>query len=412
MINPYGDTIWTSFIDSLRASDGISTGDGGYIFVSEGYSVKLNASGETIWKKYYQFNPINVYKVIKTEINNYAVCGRAYYNSGLILTLDSLGNLLWVKQYPSPNYKIFYTICKAHNGGFVAAGYYDTSMSGIGGGVVTRVDESGELIWEKVYYFSQYNFSEIFAIHQIDGGYIFLPHSYSDFTINRKRAAIVKIDTAGNLNYIKILPDDTNRTLLMGDLEIINSNRYLICGSIADSAYDTINARIYITDSSSNILQKGLFHETSWCSFSQSYVKNDNDILFIGSSDFLQPNEFYNTYVVRTDTNFHAPPIGIIKENKNLPVNFQLYQNYPNPFNPSTKIRFSIPFNKGGKRGLFVQLKIFDILGREVTVLVNKQLQPGNYDVEFDGTKISSGIYFYQLKSGDVVISKKMVLLK
>ena len=94
-------------------------------------------------------------------------------------------------------------------------------------------------------------------------------------------------------------------------------------------------------------------------------------------------------------------------ENKNIyPSEFALNQNYPNPFNPSTKINYSIPDIS------FVTIKVFDVLGNEVTTLVNEEKQVGNYEVEFDGSGSPSGVYFYQLRAGDFVVTKKMVLMK
>ncbi len=88
------------------------------------------------------------------------------------------------------------------------------------------------------------------------------------------------------------------------------------------------------------------------------------------------------------------------------PNNFVLYPNYPNPFNPLTKIKFEIPVSS------FVTLKIYDVLGRELKVLVNEYKTSGMYEIEFDGTKHASGIYFYRLQSEDYVRTKKMLLLK
>jgi hypothetical protein len=106
------------------------------------------------------------------------------------------------------------------------------------------------------------------------------------------------------------------------------------------------------------------------------------------------------------------PPIGIHGNSSSIPKNFKLYQNYPNPFNPSTKIKFDIPpFTKGGSGG-FIQLKIYDILGREIKTLVNEFLKPGGYSVDFDGANLSSGVYFYRLAAGDYTDSRKMILLK
>jgi photosystem II stability/assembly factor-like uncharacterized protein len=95
---------------------------------------------------------------------------------------------------------------------------------------------------------------------------------------------------------------------------------------------------------------------------------------------------------------------------------FSLQQNFPNPFNPTTIIKFIIPQADnplpGGARGGFVTLKVYDVLGNEITTLVNKEKPAGEYEVEFDGSDLSSGIYFYQLKAGSFVITKKMVLMR
>ena len=92
------------------------------------------------------------------------------------------------------------------------------------------------------------------------------------------------------------------------------------------------------------------------------------------------------------------------------PKEFVLEQNYPNPFNPTTKIKYSIPV--GTQRTVSVKLKVYDILGNEIAALVNKEQQPGNYEVEFDASNLSNGVYFYKLQSGKFLQTKKMLLLK
>jgi len=97
-----------------------------------------------------------------------------------------------------------------------------------------------------------------------------------------------------------------------------------------------------------------------------------------------------------------------------IPSVFLLYQNYPNPFNPTTKIRFDISnrFPIGALGNDKIILKVFDILGREVITLVDEKLQPGTYEVTFNGNNLPSGIYFYRLKSGDFIETKKLILIK
>ena len=94
-----------------------------------------------------------------------------------------------------------------------------------------------------------------------------------------------------------------------------------------------------------------------------------------------------------------------------LPNKFVLEQNYPNPFNPVTKIRYQIP-KVGVSLIKPVQLIIYDILGNEVATLVNEEKQPGVYEVDFNASKLSSGIYFYELKSEGFRSVKKMALMK
>lgn len=117
--------------------------------------------------------------------------------------------------------------------------------------------------------------------------------------------------------------------------------------------------------------------------------------------------------------NIDYTTIGIQQIGNEIPKEFELKQNYPNPFNPVTKIRFATPlnppFDKGGNvrsTGGFTFLSVYDILGREVATLVNEQLQPGVYEVNFDGTNLPSGIYFYVIRSGNFTDSKKMLMIK
>ncbi len=89
-----------------------------------------------------------------------------------------------------------------------------------------------------------------------------------------------------------------------------------------------------------------------------------------------------------------------------IPAVYKLYQNYPNPFNPKTNIKFDLPNN------VFVNLKIYDLLGREITTLVNEKKSAGSYTIEFTALNLASGIYFYKLNAGDFTEVKKMIFIK
>jgi hypothetical protein len=99
-------------------------------------------------------------------------------------------------------------------------------------------------------------------------------------------------------------------------------------------------------------------------------------------------------------------PLSVPGDNIASVTDFSLKQNYPNPFNPKTIISYSVPEES------FVTIKIFDLLGREVALLLNERKTQGVYQIEFDASGLSSGIYVYSLSSGNVLLTKKMAVLK
>jgi hypothetical protein len=98
--------------------------------------------------------------------------------------------------------------------------------------------------------------------------------------------------------------------------------------------------------------------------------------------------------------------VGITPVSGEIPDRFELQQNYPNPFNPETKIEFNI----AGKSP--VKLIVFDILGRIVQTLVDEQLTPGTYQINFSGSDLPSGLYFFRLETDALTVTKKMILIK
>lgn len=111
----------------------------------------------------------------------------------------------------------------------------------------------------------------------------------------------------------------------------------------------------------------------------------------------------YNSIILRTTTGGIAFVNNI---SNNIPDKYYLYQNYPNPFNPSTNIKYQISKN------IRVNLKIYNILGKEIATIVNEKQSPGTYEASFDGCNLSSGIYFYKLETNEFSDTKRMILLK
>ncbi len=123
--------------------------------------------------------------------------------------------------------------------------------------------------------------------------------------------------------------------------------------------------------------------------------------------------------IIQSRNKYTGLPSDVNNNFKQIPAEFKLEQNYPNPFNPTTTIQYSIstPLNppfarRGNTKGIFVSLKVFDILGREVAVLVNKRQLPGKYSVTFNASSLPSGVYFYSIQVGSFHKTEKSVLLK
>ena len=139
-------------------------------------------------------------------------------------------------------------------------------------------------------------------------------------------------------------------------------------------------------------------------------VCTDEDLFAVFFLDDNTGNVVGNNGTILRTTNGGFTPVS--EEIKlELPEQYLLSQNFPNPFNPSTKIKFTIP-DVGTALIKFVQIKVYDILGSEIATLVNEEKPAGNYEVEFDGSNLSSGVYFYRMQAGNFIETKKFVLMK
>jgi hypothetical protein len=166
---------------------------------------------------------------------------------------------------------------------------------------------------------------------------------------------------------------------------------------------------------------RGLINKTTNGGLNWGYQIPDTHFVILGfsfinfSNDKIGWSYYENGKGIHTTTGGDSTLfVGIYQNNGNMPGDFLLEQNYPNPFNAETKIRYNIP--NRSPIGTFgddrVVLKVYDIRGKEIAVLVNQKQNAGTYEVTFDGSNFPSGIYFYQLRVGTYSETKKMILLK
>jgi hypothetical protein len=171
---------------------------------------------------------------------------------------------------------------------------------------------------------------------------------------------------------------------------------------------DVVNNNTPYIDAAVGSVLKTTNQGVNWSTFITKTSSTIYDIDFVNSNT----GYIFGSYGIILKTTTGSEPIAVKQISVEMPKKFILEQNYPNPFNPSTKIKFSIPYSpfEGGKGD--VKLVVFNILGQQIAALVNQQLSPGTYEVEWPASNFSSGIYFYKLTAGDYYETKKMVLMK
>ncbi len=157
-------------------------------------------------------------------------------------------------------------------------------------------------------------------------------------------------------------------------------------------------------DYGSGPIEPGDTAEVSLHVFTSSASDSGTVVMEIGSLD--NPDET-QTFIFRT----YAFPDDV-EEEAFTAKEFKLMQNYPNPFNPTTVIKYTIPELYGVETLHATSLRIYNVLGEEIAALVNERQAPGNYAVEFNASDLPSGTYFYTLRFGNSVLTKKMILLK
>ncbi|MBK7378892.1 MAG: T9SS type A sorting domain-containing protein [Ignavibacteriales bacterium] len=161
----------------------------------------------------------------------------------------------------------------------------------------------------------------------------------------------------------------------------------------------------YIYDGNNNLIEElyQIWDGSAWeneIKYSYTYDVNNNKTEYLWQS---WDGSAWRNFI---KTSYTYIPVTSINEDFSSLTSYSLSNNYPNPFNPSTKINYRI-----GNESL-VQLKVYDVLGNEVARLVDEYKVSGSYEIEFNASQLSSGIYFYKLRAGGFVETKKMILLR
>ncbi len=307
---------------------------------------------------------------------------------------------------------------------------YNIASGGHGGGLL--ISDSDPLIRNNIISKNESTAGSAFAVAQ--GNPVFINNTIVE---NKADIAGGAPCHGGAMCIIACSPVFFN-TIIYGNKAAIGNQAHLqsgsqpaflfctIGGGSVDFARDGHNHGSYSGTYVSNIVTDPLFLNLA----SDDYRLSDNspcisagsDSIIISNKKYFAPQYDYEGNL-RPSPSGSMPDIGAcenllgtfvgVEEELTTPKEFVLYQNYPNPFNPSTTIKYSIPQQTVGNENFrSVHLIVYDILGRELTTLVNEEKPAGTYEVKWNAADLPSGVYFYQLKVGSFTATKKLLLLK
>ena len=430
-LNQYGDTIWTKVIGNnytLIGNAACSDGDGGCVITGDGdtsFVINLDRNGNIKWWKNYGISGVRAFDIIKTNDGGYAICGEKLSTNwyGYTLKIDSTGNEQWQSIFLSTEFRGYFQIIEWDNSGYYLFGNITDSFIDTLQVLITRISTTGNFTWDKR--LTVYGKDASITKSLKFGNNFVLTGTTTDTTGQIGTGYFLKIDSSGNQLIEKRFISSKNEAIW--DLKLLNSNKYVFTMT-RDSSFFVLASKVMITDSLGNILQQKTFNPigpAGYIWFESILPLPNGDLLFGGFSE-LTDNDSTDVFIARTDSLLNVPPIGIISYSENSPLEYKLYPAYPNPFNPVTNIKFQIPLLRGVsegqlvtplREGVLTQIRIYDITGREVYTYSDTK-QPGTYEIQFDGTNLASGLYFYSLEVGNpgsgrvFKDTKKMVLLK
>lgn len=369
----------------------ISSGDGDFDGLDPNnfdiFAMKLSPSGEMEWIELFGGSATDTgHDIIQTDDGGYILTGSAGSLGGdfdgltqglydiFAIKLSPEGDTEWISTFGGMDTDIGNSVLQVQDGGFLITGVAESDdldfegihPGGSSGIFAIKLDASGETEWINAYGGTNIDISAASTLAQ-NGGFVLTGTTMSedgDFEgvgsdLSNMNAFAMHIAADGDVVWVQ--------TYGAGGFDIAES-----VGTTADGGY-------VLTGSTTS-----------------------GDGYFEGAD----PGSF-DVFMITTDAEGNiTTPTSVDPEITEIPTAFTLEQNYPNPFNPATTIEYGLP------EPSHVTLEVFNITGQRVSVLVDEVQQQGTHQVSFDATGLSSGIYFYRLKTGNSVLTRKSILLK
>jgi uncharacterized delta-60 repeat protein len=411
-----GDTLWTRTYGGSSFDYAYSvqqTADGGYILAGhtqsfgagmfDAYAVKTDAQGDTLWTHLYGgAEPDYAHCVQQTADGGYIFAGyttsfgAGYYDIYLVKT-DGIGVILWTRAIGGDDSDMARSIQQTSDGGYIVAGCTNSLGEGGNDFYLVKTNSQGDTIWTRTYGGSNEDIA--FSVQQTaDGGYIMAGYTNS-FSAGNYDYYLVKTNAQGDTLWTRTYGGSASDYAY--SIKQTDDHGYIVAGHCRWGSGHQYEFYVVKLDSQGTTLWVRNFGGSLDDGAYAVQQTTDGGYIVAGyTNSFGAGGRDY--YLVKTG----PEPQGSEQIEVSIPEQYALYPNFPNPFNANTEIVYELP--KAGR----VSLKVFNLLGEEVTNLVDRVQAAGRQTVAFDGTGLASGVYLYRLQAEGFVQARKMVLLK
>jgi hypothetical protein len=375
-------------------------------------TIKYNATGDQVWIRNFGIpSPSSQpYAMTIDDFSNIYITGMNN-SKATTVSYDSSGNLRWGLSYNNQGAQANSIALDSSNNVFITGFLYSGDSLFPGSTYITiKYTSSGVQDWVRKYSYSSVQYpcdNKAYSVNVDKAGNVYVSGNAQFTNLPKDYYGIIKYSNSGDTIWERHLQVRAIFYVMETTIDSY-SNIYATSGAADTALYSKSNYFTFKYDSSGTLLWTKRYNPNAPLDSYSSCIAVDKfgDVFISGFAG--------NPKSVEQDmctVKYSQPLYGIKKIENAVPGEYKLYQNYPNPFNPNTKIKFDI-IQGVRNPGSEVRLIIYDILGRELETLVNEQLSSGTYEVEWNASNFSSGIYFYQLKIDDFTETKKMVLIK
>jgi hypothetical protein len=410
-----GDTLWTRFLRDRGVRmiiDIMTTSAGDILFVGNGIlqseqlltvvAGRFDSSGQEIWIRHYsEFSEsygINaVHSICSTHENTLLVNASADFANIFLLKIDQNGEPTWWNEYSWHGSEYLNEIISVDDG-YIGVGtkYLDSWRSSYH---IVKFGMNYDTLWTNTYAES---FGSICTgITVADAGDIYVVgHTYPDTTEVNSDVVIVKTSPNGTRLWERPLGGPSIDSGY--DIQVDSVDNVYFCGAIRNTDNGFRNAYLACYTSEGDSLWTGIYGGESSHEYANAFrVLPNGGYIFCGSQGFTPQCSTYTDWIVLLDSGTSVEDPATV-----MPTTTALLRCYPNPFNITTTISFDIAHRS------YVKLRILDLLGRQVSTLIDDYLNAGRHQVMFDGSRLASGTYFYELYTKNKIETYSMILIK